>query len=193
MGNDADESVDALMQHLGDAKELDDLADRETQRTRTASTVRATIQRDPTATVLASNHETRLAELVDNEAITHRSSKAWKSAAAGVEAHGYLPIYYRLDGEVTHTGYITELALNPDEKTDSVASLVEHISDTDDYADYFELLDTTTFLVTGGRALAEPFPQSELRKLSDGTPIAENYSRQPAYVYQRDGDFTTPP
>ena len=35
----------------------------------------------------------------------------------------------------------------------------------------------------------DTFHQSELRKLSGNGTIAENYSRQPAYVIQRPGDF----
>ena len=36
-------------------------------------------------------------------------------AKIGVEAHGRLPIYYRLDNLVTHTGYISAIVLDPSE------------------------------------------------------------------------------
>ncbi len=139
--------------------------------------------------VLASNHEQRVTELESNDAVTHRSSKAWKSAKVGFDAHGRLPVYYRMDGDVTHKGYISKLVIDPDEHSAEAEELITHITDDDIYGEYNDVLDTTTFVVTDGERLDEPFPQTELQKLSGDGAIDEGYSRQPAYVIQRPGDF----
>jgi len=193
MADDSDKSVDEMMQHLGDAKELDDSADRKARRNKTGSSLQDKMKRQSDVAVLASNHEARLDEIATNDAVTHRSGKRWKSAQVGVQTQGYLPIYYRLDGQVTHKGYITDIVLDPGENTSDAEEFVQNITDEDTYSDYFDKLDTTTFIVTAGEELTTPFPQSDLRKVSDGTPIEENYSRQPAYVIHRDGDFPGPP
>ena len=147
------------------------------------------IQRRTDVAVLASNFPSRLAEIEDHDAVTHRSSKRWKAAKLGVEAHNRLPVYYRSDGEITHTGYISELLLDPKENDDRAEAFLDRITDDDTYGDFNDMLDTTTYLVTGGTRLDEPFPQTALRKLSDGEPVDENFSRHPAYVIQRPEDF----
>ena len=110
-------------------------------------------------------------------------------AKIGVEAHGRLPIYYRLDNLVTHTGYISAIVLDPSENTIGAEEFLRHVPDADTYSEYYDELDTTTFIVTEGQRLADPFPQSELEKLSGNGSVSENFSRQPAYVVQRPGDF----
>lgn len=141
---------------------------------------------------MASNHEPRLEEIEDNDAVTHRSGKRWASAKVGVDAHGRLPIYYRLDNLVTHKGYISNIILDPNENTAATEDFIEHITDADTYSDYYDQLDTTTFIVTDGQRLTDPFPQSELKKLSGSGSVSEDFSRQPAYVVQRPDDFPDP-
>ena len=184
-----DEPIEEMMQHLDEAKQLDHSETRRGRKTSSASGLQAKIQRRTDAAVLASNYEARLEELVSNDAVTHRSGKEWKSAKAGFDAHGRLPIYYRQEGMVTHTGYISDIVLNPDENVEKAREFIEHITEDDTYEEFNDRLDTTTFLVTDGKRLENPFPQSALGKLSDGSPISENYSRQPAHVVQRPGDF----
>lgn len=189
MSDESGESMDEMMQHLDKAKQLDASTTRQARQSNRGSQLQDKIRRQSNAAVLASNHEARLDEIASNDAVTHRSGKRWKSAKVGVEAHGRLPIYYRLDGDVTHKGYISRIILDPDENTTAAEEFVQNITDSDTYSEYYDQLDTTTFIVTDGEELDEPFPQSELRKLSDCSPIDMNYSRQPAYVVQRDGDF----
>lgn len=189
MSDNPDQSVEEMIQHLDEAKQLDQSAIKRKRQNKTGSTLQDKIQQRTDAAVLASNHESRLEEIVTNEAVTHRSGKQWKSAKLGVEAHGRLPIYYRLDGKITHKGYISRLVLDPDENTEAVEEFVQYITDADTYSEYHDQLDTTTYIVTNGERFDEPFSQSELRKLSDGESIDEDYSYQPAYVVQRPGDF----
>jgi hypothetical protein len=188
-GEGSDESVEEMMAHLEEAKQLEDAETRRARRNNTSSSLQDKVRRRSDAAVLASNHESRLEEIATNEKVTHRSGKPWASAAAGVEAHGRLPIYYRLDGTVTHRGYISRIVIDPDENTAAADELIRYVTDADTYSDYNDRLDTTTFVVTGGEQLDEPFPQSELQKLSGKGTVSEEYSRQPAYVVQRKGDF----
>lgn len=186
--DDSEDSVEAMMQHLDEAKQRDRTSNRRRKRP-TATSLQRKMQSRTDVAVLASNHESRVKELESNDAVTHRSGKAWKSAKVGVDAHGKLPIYYRMDGEVTHKGYISKIVIDPDENSAEAEELVQHITDDDTYGEYHDVLDTTTFVVTDGERFNEPFPQTELRKLSGDGTIDEGYSRQPAYVIQRQGDF----
>jgi hypothetical protein len=140
------------------------------------------------AAVLASNHSSRLAEIEGRNPVTHRSSKRWVTAEAGVNSHGRLPIYYRQEGMVTHKGYITDIILDPSENEERAEEFVQNITEADTYSCYNDKLDTTTFVVSEGKRISE-FNQSELKKLSGDGNIAKEYSRQPAYVVQRPGDF----
>lgn len=190
LGKDGDESVDDMFQHLDDAKERYRTAKKREQNKSTSVTpLQQEIRARSDVAVLASNHEARLKEMEDNEAVTHRSSKVWKTAKLGFDAHGQLPIYYRQEGLVTHKGYISDIIINPSDKTAAAKKFVEHITDADTYDEYHEQLDTTTFIVTNGERLDEQFAQSELELLSGGGYVSENFSRQPAYVIQRPGDF----
>lgn len=143
--------------------------------------------------VLARNYTERLDEFEKLDAVTHRSGKAWQTARAAVEAFDRYPLYYvERDGGgmVTHKGYISEIVVNPNENSEAAQQLREQISEADTYSEYNDELDTTTFLTTDGTQLEQPFHQSELELISTGNSLAENYSRQPAYVIQRPSDFS---
>lgn len=189
LSGDSEESVEEMMQHLEEAKELSQDSKSRGTKSRVSSGLQAKMRKRADVAILASNYESRLEELETNDSVTHRSGKPWKSAKIGVETHGRLPIYYRLDSEVTHKGYISSIVLNPDENMEEAEEFIQHITDDDTYSEHSDKLDTTTFIITDGVQLDEPFPQTELRKLSGEGKIEEGYSRQPAYVHQRPGDF----
>lgn len=184
-----DPTIDEMLQHLPEAKQLDDTRNRNSTTSKSWSKYAKLMRTRPDAAVLASNHEPRLEELVELPKVTHRAGKPWTSAKAGLEAHGRMPIYYRLDGEVTHTGYITQMVINPEDKSDVPQEIQDHITDDDTYSDYHEKFDVTTFLVTDGKELDEPFSQSELERIEGGECVDADFSYQPAYVRQRNGDF----
>ena len=196
------DTIDAMFEHLETAKNRDRSSRRDGTSRRSStghpssgrsSTGRSKNERlmanRPDPAVLASNHEPRLEELATLPKVTHRAGKPWTAVEAGLAAHGRLPIYYRLDGMVSYTGYITELVLRPEDESDVPQVLTDNITEADTYSDYNDKYDTTTYLVEDGRRLDEPFCQSELERLQGGRNVDENYSYQPAYVRQRDGDF----
>ena len=186
---ESDGSVDDMMKHLDEAKQRDEPPRRNNRSSSTMSKKAKLMQTRPDAAVLASNYEVRLQELVDLKKVTHRAGNPWTSAKAGLERHGQLPIYYRLDGEITHKGYIVEMVIRPEDESDVPQSIKKHITDDDTYSDFNDKYDTTTYLVTDGERLDEPFPQSDLLRIEGDEYVDENYSYQPAYVRQRDGDF----
>ena len=186
--DETDDSLEDMMQHLEAAKQRDRSKSRRRNRSSTSG-LQAKIQNRTDVAVLASNHEARLEEIAANEAVTHRSGKPWTSAKVGVASHGRLPIYYRLDSEVAYKGYISQIVIYPEKNTAQAEELLQHITEADTYSEYHDKLDTTTFVVTDGERLDDPFPQTELRKLSGDGTIDKGFSRQPAYVYQRPGDF----
>jgi hypothetical protein len=183
------ESVDEMLQHLPEAKQRDETP-RTASSNRSDSKKERLMSRRRDAAVLASNFEPRLEELENLEKVTHRAGKPWISANAGVESQGKLPIYYRLDKMVTHKAYIEEMVIRPEDESDVPQVIVEHITDDDTYSEFNDKYDSTTYLVTGGERLDEPFPQSELERIEGGEYVDEDFSYQPAYVRQRDGDFT---
>lgn len=186
---EATNSIDEMLKHLPEAKQRSKKR-RATATTRKNWSKKAKLMRqrlDPA--VLASNHKPRLEELVELPKVTHRAGKPWTSAKAGLEAHGRMPIYYRLDGEVTHTGYITQMVIRPEDESDVPQAIQDHITADDTYSEYNEKYDVTTYLVTDGKRVDVPFSQSKLERIEGGEFINEDFSYQPAYVRQRDGDF----
>lgn len=153
-------AIDEMLQHLPEAKQRNDSRKRDSTTSKNWSKIAKLMRKRRDPAVLASNHEPRLEELVELPKVTHRAGKPWTSAKAGLEAHGRMPIYYRLDGEVTHKGYITQMVINPEDESDVPQVIQDHITDDDTYSDYNEEFDVTTFLVTDGQELNEPFPQS---------------------------------
>lgn len=188
MGN-SDESVDDMLQHLEEAKQRDETPRSNTSSKSDLSKKARLMQKRPDPAVLAGNFESRLQELVDYEKVTHRAGKPWTSAKVGVETHGRLPIYYRLDGEITHIAYIEQIVIRPEGDSDVPEAIKDNISDDDTYSDHNAKYDTTTFLLADGEKLSNPFAQSELERIGGGEYVSEDFSYAPAYVRQRDGDF----
>lgn len=188
---ESDETIEGMMQHLDGAKELKKRKDRvKNQTSRSMSQLQKKMATNPNTAVLSSNFPDRLEELVTYDAVTHRSSKRWVSAQIAVDYHGQLPIYYRQDGMITHTGVITEMVTEPAKNRKKAEKLLENSTDADTYSEHHEEIPGTIYVVTDGVKLDTPFPQTELVKVANDEPIDENYSRQPSFVYQRKGDFS---
>lgn len=190
-GENTEESIDDMFQHLDGAKERYKADKKRTRKKKSSgrTPLQQAMQSRSDGAVLASNYAVRLKEIEDNDAVTHRSGKAWTTAKIGVDTHDRLPIYYRQDGLVTHKGYITDILIHPDENTAAAKRFIDNITDSDTYDEFHEQLDTTTYIVSDGERLSEPFSQTELELLSGNGYVSENFSRQPAYVIQREGDF----
>jgi len=191
--DDDESSIENMMQHLPAAKERKKSNSKSKSNTSSNKPRRTGLQRKvrqhSNVAILSKNFPDRLDELVEADAITHRSGKELKSAESAVDAHGQLPIYYRSGDTVTHIGVITDIIINPDPDSTAAKKFREHISQADTYSEYNDELDTTTYIVKHGKKLDEPFSMTQLKKVSDNEPVDENFWRSPAYVFQRDGDF----
>lgn len=182
-----DPALDSMMQHLEAAKKLN--SSNPSRRRPRWSGLQRKVRNHDNVAMLSKNYSDRLDELVEFDAITHRSGSTLRSAEAAVDAHGRLPIYYRSGDTVTHAGIITMLIIDPDPESAEAEAFRRHISENDTYGEYNDELDETTYIVEGGRELESPFPMTELRKVRNDEPIDEGFWRSPAYVFQRERDF----
>ena len=189
-----DTSVDRMMRHLEEAKERDNSRS-STRRARSKySGLAQKIRKHRNVAVLTKNYSDRREELVKHDAVTNRSKSGWTTAESAVDAHGCLPIYYRTGDTVTHAGLITAIILDPDPESDVAEKFRKHISESDTYHEQNEDLDTTTYIVEQGRELDDPFPMTDLIKLSNDEPVSPNFWRgAPTYVFHREQDFRTVP
>ncbi|QSW97651.1 YbaB/EbfC family nucleoid-associated protein [Haloterrigena alkaliphila] len=155
--------------------------------------VQRKVRNTTNAAIFSRNYPTRLEEAVELGEVTHRASKVWRAAEVGVKKHGSMPLYYATrdrEGMITHRGEITSIVIDPEPEDPEAERLEDLVSDDDTYSQHnsppegYARLDRTNYLVEDCRALEEPFHFTELHKLSDGTPLDEDYSYQPAYVYQ---------
>ncbi|AFZ73807.1 hypothetical protein [Natronobacterium gregoryi] len=189
-----DSSLDQMMQHLEEAKERTTSSSSRRRKQSQYSGLAQKIRKHRSVAVLTKNYSKRLEELVEYDAITHRSSSTWTTAESAVDAHGSLPIYYRTEDTVTHAGIITDIVIEPDSESDDIEKFQKHISENDTYSEYNEELDTTTYIVEHGHKLDDPFPMTDLKKLSDNEPVSAGFWRgAPAYVFQRERDFQSIP
>lgn len=186
---EADADIDGMMRHLEEAKNREN-SDRRKRSGKRWSGLQLKMRKRSNVAILSKNYSDRLDELVEYKAITHRSGSTLRSAEAAFDAHGQLPIYYRTGDTVTHTGIITELVIDPDPGSKEAEKFRKHISDSDTYSESNDELDETTYIVEHGKKLDDPFPMTELRKVRNSEPIDEDFWRSPAYVFQRDGDFS---
>lgn len=91
---------------------------------------------------------------------------------------------------MTHTEIITDIILNPDPTSAEAEKFRSHISERDTYSEHNAELDKTTYLVEHGQKLDEPFPMTDLIKVSDNEPVSPDFWwGAPAYVFHRDDDF----
>lgn len=193
-GESVDSSLDEMMKHLDTAKaQRKKRASKKQQRKRERrkySGVAFKIRQHRNVAVLAKNYKERRDELVNCDAVTHRHSTEWKAAESAIEVHGQLPLYYRTGKVVTHTGIITDIILNPDPTSEKVEKFRKHITEHDTYSEHNSELDTTTYIVEDGKKLDEPFPMTDLIKVSNNEPVKAGFWwGAPTYVFQRDGDF----
>lgn len=187
-------SLKDVLKHLPGAKKQNDSRKRRKRRSkRYSGEIARRMVRDRTTGILAKNYEERRAEMVDRGIITHRSNKPWTSARAAYLERNRVPIYYRTNEMVTHAGYITNIELDLDPDSSRAEKFREHISDADTWSEFHDEIAKTVYIVEDAVELDDPFTMTELRKVRDYEPIAEDFGYSPAYVYLREGDFPLAP
>lgn len=139
--------------------------------------------------IFTRNFPSRLEDAVRLQKVTHRANKPWRSAEFGIKLHGMLPAYIKSrdvdNNVVTHVGTVEDVVVDPSESPAKADQLQKFVAERDTWSEFFDGA-VTLYLLTNCRELDEPFPFTELRKIVDGEPLPSTYSRQPAYVYEKE-------
>ncbi len=122
---------------------------------------------------------------------TFRSQDSWRSAENALEwSDEDIIVYYCPRGKekVHYTAVLEDTHLHPDRDDDEtermLATQLDIHREADDGLWGGEV--ETLYQVSNFEAVDEPFPFTELRKLSDNEPIAPNYSYSYSVVHQRE-------
>jgi len=135
-------------------------------------------------------HAAKIGAQNPDQPITFRTSALWKSGKAGVDAHGSMTIYFAPSAEgdvVAYEAVLEEVLLEPSADDPTTQELLENcLPETQDQGLWEEYGDKvrTLYVISGCRWIDPPFPYTKLTKLSDGTPVDENYNYGYTLVYE---------
>ncbi len=124
---------------------------------------------------------------------TFRSAISWASAsfAIAISEHGEIPIYFspnRSDKRIEYEARLNKILLDPeshpDEKMEMLASELESTSQEGLWEKDKNPVKTL-YRINRCRLLDNPMHITDLKKLSDGRRISENYGYSYAVVYAR--------
>jgi hypothetical protein len=151
---------------------------------------------NPNAAILCQNHPIYLAHAAKigdkfpDRRITFRTSALWRSGEKAV-GQGPRTIYFAPEGDVQvqYEGLLEDVLLEPSPDDPRTQELLEQcLPETRDqglWERYGEKV-RTLYVVSHCRELDSPFPYTDLIKISDGTPVSENYTYGYVLVYERE-------
>ncbi|HEY9852897.1 MAG TPA: hypothetical protein V6D28_25715 [Leptolyngbyaceae cyanobacterium] len=152
------------------------------------------IKTTPNCAVFCRNYQQHLEDASNkspDERITFRSYLKWTSAELAVKTHGHRKIYFALgeDSLVRYEAVLELVELDPKPNTHLTNNLLEKCLPSTHNEGLWEKENgeigvKTLYVVSHCRKLPEPFPQTKLIKLSDNTPIDENFIRSYVLVYE---------
>jgi hypothetical protein len=135
-------------------------------------------------------HAAKIGSKDSERRITFRTSALWKSGRAGLDAHGSLKIYFAPSAEgdvVAYQARLVDVLLEPEADDPETQRLLEHcLPETSDQG-LWEAYDErvrTLYVISHCDWVEPPFSYTELTKLSDGTPVDENYNYGYTLVYE---------
>ena len=140
--------------------------------------------RTPNVAVFSRNHGEYLQAAASISAqkprreITFRARSAWKSAASAVEGHGPCPLYYLVAGErnlVRYEARLCRVLLDPKPEARETQEMLKLCLPETQYEGTWEGTVNTLYTISSCRELTNPFPYTDLTKVSDGRRIAENF------------------
>jgi hypothetical protein len=147
--------------------------------------------------IFSRNYSEHLDEAVEisshnpKQPITFRSSVVWSSAKLAIETHGQRKIYFAPVGDsnfVSYEGNLEKIELYPEFNPQIAQNLLQYCTQSTREEGLWEKAGKvgvkTLYVISGCRKLTSPFPVTDLRKLIDGSPIDENFSRSYAVVYE---------
>jgi hypothetical protein len=151
---------------------------------------------NPNAAILCQNHPVYLAHAAKigdkfpDRRITFRTSALWRSGEKALDS-GPRTIYFVPEGEleVRYQGRLEAVYLHPsmdDPRTQELLELcLPETRDQGLWEQYDEKV-RTLYVVSHCRALDDPFPYTALIKISDDTPVSENYTYGYVLVHEHE-------
>lgn len=122
--------------------------------------------------------------------ITFRSSVAWSRAAAALENHSTIPVYFAVIGhgpEVRYTADLVLIGLNPRQTDLDTERLLHRALPSTKGERLWEDQASrvrTLYVIKRCRRTAHSFPMTQLVKVSDGAPISSKYGYSYSVVYR---------
>jgi hypothetical protein len=151
---------------------------------------------NPNVAILCQNHPIYLAHAAKigdkfpDRRITFRTSALWRSGEKALE-QGPRTVYFVPEGElqVQYEGLLEAVLLEPsmdDPRTQALLELcLPETRDQGLWERYGEKV-RTLYVISHCRELDAPFPYTDLIKVSDGTPVSENYTYGYVLIYEHD-------
>ena len=159
--------------------------------------LRTQVKQNSHCAIFSRNYSEHLDEAVGisshnpRQPITFRSSVVWSSAKLAIETHGQRKIYFALVGDSNFVSYeanLEKIELNPELNPQTAQYLLQYCTQSTREEGLWEKAVKvgvkTLYVISDCRKITSPFPFTELRKLIDGSPIDENFSRSYALVYE---------
>lgn len=141
--------------------------------------------------VFSRNYEQYLKEAAArprDERVTFRSNVRWVSAERAIQQFGPRKIYFApIDGggRVEYEAGLVQVQVDPSRANKTTQALLKHVlASTKDEGLWNDSVQTL-YVIANCRRLSKPFPQTQLRNASDGSPLDENYIRSYAIVRER--------
>jgi hypothetical protein len=124
-----------------------------------------------------------------NQPVTFRAQTIWKSAENAISAHGPRKIYFSPNGSegiVEYEAILEQVALYPGLNTQATKELLDNCLTSTSQEGLWGGSVKTLYVISHCTKLEEQeqFPQSELKKVSDGQHISEGYTRAYVIVFE---------
>ncbi|HEX5438960.1 MAG TPA: hypothetical protein VFW98_17545 [Gemmatimonadaceae bacterium] len=126
-----------------------------------------------------------------DERVTFRSGVRWVRAAQAISRFGPRRIYFAPNGAGSHIEYEADLVtiqLDPSDDDSTTRKLLKDVLPCIRHEELWNGSVRTPYVIMNCRQVATPFPQTRLHKESDGSPLAENFSRSYALVRELRAD-----
>jgi hypothetical protein len=135
-------------------------------------------------------HAAKIGRRTPEQRITFRTSAVWKSGEAALEAHGPRRVYFFPDvggDRVEYEATLREILLYPTADDPETERLLADCLPEAQGQGLWEAYDEqvrTLYVISHCRKVEPPFSYTALTKLSDETPVDENYSYGYVLVYE---------
>lgn len=140
--------------------------------------------------IFSRNHPTYLAEAACKSPgvpVTFRSNVRWVRAAKAIDSYGSRRIYFAPiggGGQVAYEADLVQVQVDPSRHSPTTKKLLQHVLLSTKREKLWNDSVQTLYAIANCRRIANPFPQTRLRKEVDGLPLDKNYIRSYAIVHE---------